>query len=226
MKGPRQTLAIASAVLALPLLAYSQSSQGSQDTQGAQAPIQGQREATLMKPVRAVLVESVDADKNHDGSTVQARLTQKVTLTNGAELPKNTVLLGQVTQDDTHQQGLSKLALRFDQARLKDGTTVPVRATIVGYFSQNTLETEVGSEAITEQVSNGWSAKTLQLDEENVTKGVDLHSAIASKNSGVFVSSKKDDVKLKSGSEIQFAIAPASAATSNGQSSSTGGGQS
>jgi hypothetical protein len=229
MKGHRQALAFASAVLALPLLAYSQSasSQGSQDIQGAQAPIQGHQEATLMKPVRAVLIDSVDADRNHDGSTVQARLTQKVTLTNGTELPKNTVLLGQVTQDDTHQQGSSKLALRFDQARLKDGTTVPVRATIVGYFSQNTLETEVGSEAITEQAANDWSAKTLQLDQENVTRGVDLHSAIASKNSGVFVSTKKDDVKLKSGSEIQFAIGPASAAaTSNGQSSSTGGGQS
>ena len=68
-------------------------------------------------------------------------------------------------------------------------------------------------------VPNDWSAKTLQLDQENVVSGVDLHSKISSQNSGVFVSTKKDDVKLKAGSEIQFAIAPA--ASNNGQS--TGG---
>jgi hypothetical protein len=215
MKAHSRALTFASAILALPLLAYSQSSQGSQDTQS--------HEATLMTPVRAVLVENLDADKNHDGATVEARLTQKVTLTNGTELPKNTVLLGKVTTDDTQQQGASKLALRFDQARLKDGTMVPVRATIVGYVSPGTLETDLGPDDGGAQLPNSWTAQTLQLDQENVVSGVDLHSSISSQNSGVFVATRKHDVRLREGSEIQFAIAPASAATSNGQSSSTNG---
>ncbi len=211
MNGHRQALALAGAMLALPLLAYSQStsSQHSQSMQGAQAPIAGHHEATLMKPVRAILTHNVDADKDHDGYTVQAKLEQKVTLTNGTELPKNTMLLGKVTTDDMQQQGISKLALRFNQARLKDGTTVPVRASIVGYFSPSTLETDLGPDDAGVQVPNDWTAKTLQFDESNVVSGVDLHSKISSRNSGVFVSTKKDDVKLKAGSEIRFAIAPA-----------------
>jgi hypothetical protein len=227
MKGHRQTLAIASMILALPLFAYSQSatSQGSQDTQNAQAPIQGHDEATLMKPASAVLVQTLDSAKDQKGATVQARLTQTVTLTNGTKLPKNSVLLGQVTQDDMNQQGASKLALRFDQARLKDGTTVPVRATIVGYYTQGTVETELGSEEAPSQLPNSWTAKTLQVDQEDVAKGVDLHSTIASKNSGVFVSTK-NDVKLRAGGEIQFAVGPGNAAASGGGSASTSGGQS
>ena len=169
-----------------------------------------------MKPVRAVLTHSLDADKDHQGHAVEAKLSQKVTLTNGTELPRNTMLLGKVTADDMQQQGTSKLALRFDQARLKDGTTVPVRATIVGYYAPGTAETELGSDSGMDQVPNDWTAKTLQMDQMNVAPGVDLHSKISSKNSGVFVATKKDDVKLKAGSELQFAIAPANPATPNG----------
>jgi hypothetical protein len=210
MKGHREALAVATAFLALPLLAYSQSaSSQNQNMQGAQAPIRGHHEASLMKPVSAVLTHSLDADKDHQGEAVEAKLSQKVTLTNGTELPKNTMLLGTVATDDMQQQGNSKLALRFDQARLKDGTTVPVRATIVGYYAPGSLETDLGSDSGMNQVPNDWNAKTLQMDQLNVAHGVDLHSRISSKNSGVFVATKRDDVKLKAGSEIQFAIAPA-----------------
>ena len=140
MKGHRQVLAVASAFLALPLLAYSQSasSQNSKSCKVRRRRLRGHHEATLMKPVSAVLTHSLDADKDHQGEAVEAKLSQKVTLTNGTELPKNTMLLGTVAADDMQQQGTSKLALRFDQARLKDGTTVPVRATIVGYYAPGT----------------------------------------------------------------------------------------
>lgn len=225
MKGHRQALAFATAVLALPLFAYSQNA-SDQSPQSTQAPIAGHHEATLMKPVRAILVQNLDADKDHDGYSVQAKLAQKVTLSNGTELPRNTVLLGKVTKDDMQQQGVSKLALRFNQARLKDGTMLPIRATIVGYFGSAALNTAVDNEEAGGEVPNDWTAKTLQLDELSVAPGVDLHSKISSRNSGVFVSTKRDDVKLKEGSEIQFAIAPARAAMGNGQSGSTAGGQS
>jgi hypothetical protein len=135
-------------------------------------------------------------------------------------LPRGTTLLGQVTTNDMQQQGRSKLALRFDQARLKNGTTVPIRATIVGFYPANAGEFD-GPDNL-DAVPNDWSAKTLQLDQLGVARGVDLHSKISSQNSGVFVSTKKDDVKLREGSQIQFAIAPAN----NGQNGTTAGGQS
>jgi hypothetical protein len=208
MNGPRQTLAFATAVLALPLFAYSQNSsnQNSYTTQSTQTPLAGHHEATQMKPARAVLVYTLDADKDHDGSSVAAKLDQKITLDDGTQLPKGTMLLGKVAQDDMQQQGEVKLAVRFDQARLKDGSTLPVRATIVGLYGG--------------QVPNSWTPQIVQTDQENVVSGVDLHSKISSQNSGVFVSTKKNDIKLRAGSEIQFAIGPAA---NQQNSTSTGG---
>ena len=221
MKGHRQALVFATAFFVLPLFAYSQNSSAPDSqsmSQSAQTPNGGSHEASMMKPASASLVKTVDANQDKSGQTVDAKLDGKVRLSNGTELPRGTMLLGKVTTDDMQQQGLSKLALRFDQARLKDGTNVPIRATIVGFYGPAAAETVVGSEGGV-QVPNDWTAKTLQLDQENVVNGVDLHSRISSQNSGVFVSTKKDDVKLRAGSEIQFAIAPA--ATNNAQS--TGG---
>ena len=167
-----------------------------------------------MKQASALLVGNLDAVKDQPGSTVSAKLQGKVNLSDGTELPKGTILLGKITTDDMQQQGTKKLALRFDQARLKDGTTIPIRATIVGFYAAN--EGDTGAFP-----ANNWTASTLAFDQEDVTSGVDLHSKIASQNSGVFVSSKKDDVKLKQGSEIQFAIARAN----GGQNGVTAGGQ-
>ena len=151
----------------------------------------------------------LDARKDQPGSTVEVKLRQNVTLTNGKTLPNGTILIGQVTVDDMQQQGMSKLALRFDQARLKDGTIVPIKATIVGFFGPGANDYDNYPQEAGDQVANSWTDATLQIDQINVVSGVDLHSKISSGNSGVFISTKKDDVKLQQGSEIQFAIGPA-----------------
>jgi hypothetical protein len=208
MKGHRQALAFATAILALPLFAFAQNATTQDSTQA------DQHEATLMKPASALLVENLDAVKDQPGSAVSAKLQGKVNLSDGTELPKGTILLGKITTDDMQQQGTKKLALRFDQARLKDGTTIPIRATIVGFYAAS------GGE-INDAPANEWTASTLAFNQEGVASGVDLHSRISSQNSGVFVSTKKDDVKLTQGSEIQFAIAHAN----GGQNGVTAGGQ-
>jgi ribosomal protein S6E (S10) len=222
MKGHRQVLAVAGAVLALPLFLYSQTSTNSGSMQADQAPLRGHHEAALMKPASATLVKTLDAAHEQPGATVNAKLQGKVGLTNGTELPGGTMLLGKVAVDDMQQAGRSKLALRFDQARLKDGTTVPIRATIVGFYSPGGGDAEINPGDRDPMISNNWTAKTLQMDQEDAAPGVDLHSKISSHNSGVFVSSKKDDIKLRGGSELQLAIAPAN----NPQSGMTAGGQS
>ena len=192
------TAAVSAALFTLPLLAYSQAVQGP-----------GSHEATRMVRARAELTRPLDAKKDGIGSAVQAKLRQKVMLTNGTELPNGTILVGQVTNDDMQVQGTSKLALRFDQARLKNGTTVPIKATIVGFFNPETTNDEGYPVEPGEQVPNSWNDGTLQVDQEGVVGGTDLHSRISSANSGVFVSTKKDNIKLREGSEIQFAIGPA-----------------
>jgi hypothetical protein len=191
--------AIAVTLIAVPFLAYSQT---------PQAPIRGEHEAMRMVPARAELMRPLDTKKDQAGSEVQVKLRQKVTLTNGTILPNGTMLLGMVTTDDMQVEGMSKLALRFDRARLENGAVVPVKATIVGFFGPGVNGSGSYPVAPGDQVPNSWNDGTLQLDQIDAAGGVDLHSRIASANSGVFVSTKKDDIKLSWGSEIQFAIGP------------------
>lgn len=208
MKHDFKMLAVAATMLALPIFTYSQTAAGQDSTagSGAQAPA-GHHEAMRMVPARAELMHPLDATKDHAGSAVQAKLVRKVTLTNGTELPNGTILVGTVTVDDMGQQGMSKLALRFNQAQLKDGTVVRIKATIVGFYGPGAVSSPYPSEPGSD-MSNGWTDGTLQVDQIDVLGGVDLHSRISSRNSGVFVSKKKDDFKLEDGSEIQFAIGP------------------
>jgi hypothetical protein len=213
MKPRSKILAVATVALVLPLFASSQNSQD-QSTQSAGARITGHREAIRMTRARAELMRPLDAKKDQSGSDVQAKLKQKVRLIDGTELPDGTILIGRVGVDDMQQQGMSKLALIFNQAQLKDGKTIPVKATIVSIFPPEMTNSEGYPVTAGDQVPNSWTDGTLRVDQVDAIPGVDLHSRISSKNSGVFVSTKKDDVKLKEGSEIQFAIGPGKSSSS------------
>jgi hypothetical protein len=196
MKNHLKTLAVTTTLLVLPLFAYSQTS-----PPDAQAPIAGHREAVRMVPARAVLLRGLDAKD-------EAKLVQKVTLTNGTVLPNDTILAGEVTVDDLQQKGMSTLAIRFNQAHLKDGSVVPIKATIVGFYVPRGGGWHDYPVRPGDQVPNSWNDGSLQFDQIGVVGDVDLHSKISSANSGVFVSTKKDNIKLGEGSEIQFAIGP------------------
>lgn len=194
-------------VFSSPSFATSGDPQSGQSSQNASQPVQGSNEAAQMVPARAALLHTLDAKKDQPGSAFQAKLAKAVRLQDGTMLPAGTTLIGTVATDDMQVNGMSKLALRFTAARLKDGKTIPIRATIVGLFAP---KDESGSGyPITpgEQYPNTWTPKSLQVDQLGVASGVDLHSKIASNNSGVFVSRTRDDVKLNGGSEVALAIA-------------------
>jgi hypothetical protein len=207
MKIFGKTLALATVALSLPLLASARNTKTPQDSVTAESgatSTPGNAEAAGMVPVNAVLSHALDAKKDHPGSAIEARLTGRARLSDGTELPSGSILMGQVVTDDMQNQGKSTLALRFDQARLKDGKVIPIRATIVGLLSP---VSDSGAYA----APNNWTDATLQIDEVGVVPGVDLHSNIASQNSGVFISTKKDNVKLAQGSQVQLAIGPRTA---------------
>jgi hypothetical protein len=206
MKPYFKTLAFTTTAVVLLLYSQTSKGQGSQSTRGAGTAVTGNREATRMVRARAELMHSLDAMKDKSGSAVQAKLVQTVRLTDGTKLPDGTILVGEVTVDDMQRQGMSKLALRFNQARLKNGNVVPIKATIVGFYGPWAGGFHPYSG--TGEVPNSWTDGTLQIDQEGVIADVDLHSQITSGNSGVFVSTRKDDIKLDEGSEIQFAIGP------------------
>jgi hypothetical protein len=182
-----------------------------QNTDQSATDTSAQQEAAMMVPARVAMVKSLDASKDKPGEEFRARLNDTVHLKNGPELPHGTILIGQVTTDDMQTTGNSRLAIRFTEAKLKDGKVVPLKAMIVGVQPPDSdIPTELD-----EQTPLPWNTKTLQVDQLGVFSGVDLHSRIASQNSGVFVTKTKDNVKLKAGSELTLAVA----AQSGGQQS-------
>jgi hypothetical protein len=180
----------------------------------ARETAQSQVAAQDMVPGTVALTRALDAKKDHDGSQFDAKLTKTVHLKNGKTLPKGSTLLGTVNSDDMHTAGKAKLAVRFTQAKLPNGETVPIKATIVQVFPPVGLTAEgapipdeSGPSWDMDYHTNQWSRQQLNIDQVGALKNVDLHSRLASQNSGVFVSTKKDDVKLMKGSRLELALA-------------------
>lgn len=231
MKASSTLLSIAALGLAFVLPAAAQSSSqndmNSTPANSASSSTDGQAEAAQMVPARAAIDHSLDAKDVKPGQTFQAKLASKVRLKDGQELPRGTVLVGKVGQDDMNESGRSKLALCIDQARLKDGKTIPIKATIVGVYGPEAgdADTEDYTVAMGDQVPNDWGHSVLQVDQIGALSGVDLHSKIGSQNSGVLVSTKKDDIKLKTGTELALAVGPPSQNESDNQNNGSGGGR-
>lgn len=186
--------------LSVPGLTYAQSDtnlQSSPDSANL-SDVGGQAESQQMVPAQAYLLRKLEAKSVKAGDQFSARLSQNVHLKNGQELPKGTELIGAITADDMQLAGTSKFALRIDNARLKDGTMVPVKATIVGLSAP---DAPGGAQ------SNQWAKNILVVDQLNAEPGVEMHSRIDGRNSGVFVSTRKDNVKISAGSELSLAIA-------------------
>jgi hypothetical protein len=209
MKIRTQALALVTvaSVLSIPVFAQTQDNQSPQDMQ-VSADHLGAQQALQMVPAKAFLSRTVDAKNDRPDFTVEARIRNKVTLSDGTVLPAGALLIGKVVQDNAQADaGKTELALLFNQARLKNGTVVPVKATIVGLYTPGSGDSG-NSVDPDDNTPNSWTPQTSELEQLSVTSGVDLHSSIASDNSGVLTSSSKRDIKLHAGSELQFAIGP------------------
>jgi hypothetical protein len=193
------SIAVASLVFLSPQLSQAKDKSSSQVSQSA-----AKHEAMLMVPAQASLAKDIDARKMQPGHEFRATLKENVRLKNGPDLPRGTVLIGTIATDSMQRGGVVSLALRFTKAELKSGKVIPIKATIMGIAPPvyDSYEDASGLNL------GSWNRRTLQLDQIGALSGVDLHSKISSKNSGVFVSSKKDDVRLSRGSEMSLAIAP------------------
>lgn len=156
-----------------------------------------QPDAARMVTAQAGLVKPIDARKIQAGEQFQMVLNDKVQLKNGPALPRGTVLIGTASAGDSETGGASRLTLRFTQAQLKGGKTVPIKATIVGIFPASSMERN--DRAI-------WNPNSLKTDQTGVVPGLALHSNVLDSDSGVFESTKGDAVKLPLGSWIALAI--------------------
>ncbi len=209
--GLLSAAALAAAIL-IPPVASAQSTSNSNindhPSRSATAN-RGLSEAAQMVPARAALDSTLDAKDARPGQPFQAKLADKVQLKDGQELPRGTMLVGKVGTDDMNEAGKSKLALCIDEAKLKDGKTIPLKATIVGVYGPNSGDADTADYTVSagDQEPNNWNRQFTQTDQIGALSGVDLHSKISSQNSGVLVSTKKDDIKIKDGTELALAIA-------------------
>jgi hypothetical protein len=209
-------MSLAAVLLALPYPNLAQTTAGEtaslQPSSGAATSPAVDDEASRMVSARASLVgKDLDAKKVKAGDEFRATLRAAVQLKGGPELPVGTSLVGVVAPDDMQVNGDTKLVLRFTKAELKDGTAIPIKATIVGIFAPESENAQGNPVAPGDQARHLWHEQSPGVDEVGALDGVDLHSRISSNNSGVLVSTKKHDVKLKWGSEIAMGIAPQAA---------------
>jgi hypothetical protein len=189
------TIAVAAAFpFSLNAQSVSQDTSSSADT--------GQQQAALMVPANGELLHTIDANNIKSDSQFKVKLANAVRLNNGPELRAGTILVGTATKDAG-----PKLTLRFTQATLKDGTVVPIKATIVGMVGPNFDTSDGYSVTPGNQEPNNWTSGTLQIEQLNAASHADLHSEIASNDSGVFTSRDNRDVKIPAGSELKLAVA-------------------
>jgi hypothetical protein len=167
---------------------------------------EARQEAQQMVPARVTLLNEVSTRKSHEGDQVRAEVRSRdVVLKDGTKLPSGTVLVGKITEAQA-SPGNVRLAMRFNDARLKDGQTVPVKATIVAIEPPG--DEVDGIQQAQVPAHDVWNQNTLQVDELGAVGGADLHSSIAGDNSGVIVSDRKDSIKITAGSQIDLAIGP------------------
>jgi hypothetical protein len=169
-------------------------------------PAEARQEAQQMVPAQVILLNDVSTKKSHEGDQVRAELRSRdVVLKNGTKLPSGTLLVGKITEAQA-SPGNVRLAMRFSDARLKDGQTVPVKATIVAIEPPG--DEVDGIQQVHVSAQDVWNQNILQVDELGAVGGADLHSSITGDNSGVIVSHRKDNVKITAGSQIDVAIGP------------------
>lgn len=204
------SVVIALGALVLPHTSWARTVDSTQTHHNATAA--ALKEAAQMVPGAIELRKQLDSRKIHAGQTFQARLDTTLHLKNGPELKSGTLLLGKVTADKA-KGGTDRLSLRFTAARLKNGTTIPIKATVM----------EVAPPAFDSGIrladeTDMWHDRTLRVDQIAVLPDVDMHSNIASRNSATFVAEDNKDVRLDSLSQMIVAIAERPSAHSSNPS--------
>ncbi|GGH02780.1 hypothetical protein [Silvibacterium dinghuense] len=161
--------------------------------------------ATLMSS-DATLIHALNTKSAAPGQIVTVQLTDSIRTPEGVELPHGTQLLGKIdTVEAAKDRGPAKLTLTFSQARLKDGKTLPVKATLVSFSSANDpaeLPLPVSADGVFDQVAGAIGDTA-------------LHSAVKDDTSGT-LTSKRGDIKLPEGTQFLVALDQAPSQTVSG----------
>jgi hypothetical protein len=170
------------------------------------ANAQTAQQSTNLVAANAVLQTKIDAKTAKAGDTVVVKLASSIRIPGGAELPRNTLLIGHIDQAQAAEHnGVSTVILTFDKAQPKQGQAVAIKATIVGIQPSGTefFPPDLNPQLKVEQAPDS-------------AHGYSLNSDVQGANSGVLKADGKN-VHVGDGTELQLAVAPiATGATASG----------
>jgi hypothetical protein len=150
------------------------------------------------------LVRSLNSKSATQGQAVTVKLAGAIKTSAGVELPRGTELVGRVDEvKASDNKGPATLVLTFNQARLKDGKTLAVKATLVGFAPEGEIQelpVAVGSDSSFDQ-------------DPGASSGIVLHSAVQNKVSGT-LTDNRHDINLTAGTQFLVAVGVESAQSS------------
>lgn len=150
----------------------------------------------------------LDAKTAKQGDAVEAKLDDSVKTPDGTRLPRGTKLLGAVTAVQPFQNGgSSSVSLRFDQARLKDGKTVPVKVTVIAAYPNDENQLAAYGQQTMGSAPSQVPTQDRFDQEPGILGQISMNSQVIDHNSATF-SSSRSDVKLQPGTFLQIGIAP------------------
>jgi hypothetical protein len=179
-----------------------------------------------MVPAKAYLSKTLDAKKAKQGDPVTAKLLESIKIPDARELPSSTVLVGHIDQvQASDKKSDSSIQVTFDKAQLKDGTQIPVKATVMQISPPNNgapFQQEGAQTAAPSMPSGGGGGahggsptsgggspgmmSSPDQGQQDALNGVALKSDIHDSNSGTFMAKGKN-VHLSEGTQMQFAVA-------------------
>ncbi len=141
----------------------------------------------------AQLTQNVDSKNVTEGQVVAAKLTSNVKNAGAVELPKGTTLIGKVVHVQK-SNGSAQLSIVFDQAKLRDGKTVAIKAMLLSVspadFGDYFVQTGENRSVLPEAACIPADQKIDQTP--GLLKGVEMRSDAESDASGVFTSDGRD----------------------------------
>lgn len=188
----------------------SQNMQSNMRPESTQTMRQSTPENVQLVSADAKLTHKIDSQSARQGQMVKAKLTSDVKTANGMKWDEGTILIGKVAKvEPSNNDGPSRLSIVFDEARLKDGKTIPVKATLLGAYPSNAGDYYSGIGSNNYMVGQPHRISSQQKVEQmpGTLSHVGMNSAVQSKVSATFIR-KDGNIDLRKGTRLQVAIAP------------------
>jgi hypothetical protein len=160
------------------------------------AMAQDQSQGLKLMAGNSELVHTLSTKSAKQGDPVAVKLTESIKTPEGVMLPRGTELLGHVDSvTASANKGPADLVLTFNQAQLKDGKTLAIKATLAGFSAADEpqeLPVAVAPDGAFDQLAGSKS-------------GVALRSAVKEEASGTLTSERRN-VELAPGTQFLIAV--------------------